>query len=148
MIIGESNYIAANLTKTPLNLSVETVSLSVSNLPLGNNNAGGIITAPTNTKQGEDVFIEAKTNEGFLFQGWFDEQGNQLSSADSTYLRFTEDATISAIFKQKSVTISLIVEDSETGQFKVDELDESHKELSYEVAIGERIKVHALPAWL
>ena len=39
-------------------------------------------------KIGEDVFIEAKTNEGFLFQGWFDEQGNQLSSAESTYLRF------------------------------------------------------------
>ena len=84
--------------------------------------------------------LKQKRTKDFFFQGWFDEQGNQLSSADSTYLRFTEDTTISAIFKQKSVTISLSVEDSETGQFKVDELDESHKELSYEVAIGERIK--------
>ena len=44
------------------------------------------------------------------------------------------------------MTISLSVEDSETGQFKVDELDESHKELSYEVAVGEKIKIQAIPA--
>ena len=145
VIIGESNEITANLTKTPLNLAIEIISRSVIDLPLANNNAGGIIIAPSSAKEGEDVFIEAKPNQGFLFQGWFDEQGNQLSSAESTYLRFTEDTTISAIFKQKSVTISLSVEDSETGKFKVDELDESHEELSYEVAIGERIKVKAIP---
>ena len=43
VIIGESNEITANLTKTPLNLAIEIISVSVISLPLASNNAGGII---------------------------------------------------------------------------------------------------------
>ena len=81
--------------------------------------AGGTLTVPDIAKIGRQTLLEAQTNEGFLFLGWFDQNNNLLSSAHSTYLTFSQDSSIIGKFQQKSAQVTIKVKDPQTGVFRV-----------------------------
>ena len=130
VLIESATEIVANLTQAPVDLTINPVSLSVTGMPMEDPNAGGAIEVPDNAKVGQQVLLQAVANEGFYFIGWYNQEGKQLSSAHSTYLTFSADTSISAIFNQKSVSVKIAVKDPTTGKFILDESEDSHTELS------------------
>ena len=146
VIIESATEIVANLTQAPVDLAINPVTLSVTGMPMEDPNAGGTIEVPNNAKVGQQVLLKAVANEGFYFTGWYNQDGNQLSSAHSTYLTFSADTSISAIFNQKSVSVKIAVKDPTTGEFILNESEDSHTELSIPVPLGEKMIIHSLAA--
>ena len=146
VLIESATEIVANLTQAPVDLTINPVSLSVTGMPMEDPNAGGTIEVPDNAKVGQQVLLQAVANEGFYFTGWYNQEGKQLSSAHSTYLTFSADTSISAIFNQKSVSVKIAVKDPTTGKFIMDESEDSHTELSIPIPLGEKMVIHSLAA--
>ena len=65
--------------------------------------------APTN------FHLLAYPDEGYRFLGWYDDQGNRINDEKDTYIKFTNDCTITARFEaiQKEATGGTV-----TGDFK------------------------------
>ena len=146
VLIESATEIVANLTQAPVDLAINPVTLSVTGMPMEDPNAGGTIEVPDNAKVGQQVLLQAVANEGFYFTGWYNQEGKQLSSAHSTYLTFSADTSISAIFNQKSVSVKIAVKDPTTGKFIMDESEDSHTELSIPIPLGEKMVIHSLAA--
>ena len=60
-------------------------------------------------------------------------------------MTFSQDASISAIFKQRSVSVSINVQDPVSGVFSLGYLAENYDAITLPVALGDQIKVNALP---
>ena len=119
VILQSSTEISANLTEAPIDLTIIPVTLSALGIPMESSLAGGTLTVPDIAKIGRQTLLEAQTNEGFLFLGWFDQNNNLLSSAHSTYLTFSQDSSIIGKFQQKSAQVTIKVKDPQTGVFRV-----------------------------
>ena len=146
VIIESSTEITANLTEAPIDLTIIPVTLSALGIPMEPSLAGGILTVPDIAKIGRQTLLEAQTNEGFLFLGWFDQKNNLLSSAHSTYLTFSQDSSIIGKFQQKSAQVTIKVKDPQTGVFRVGSGPTSYDELEVPVAYGDSLTLTALPS--
>ena len=145
VIIESSTEITANLTEAPIDLTIIPVTLSALGIPMESSLAGGTLTVPDIAKIGRQTLLEAQTNEGFLFLGWFDQNNNLLSSAHSTYLTFSQDSSIIGKFQQKSAQVTIKVKDPQTGVFRVGSGPTSYDELEVPVAYGDSLTLTALP---
>jgi len=74
---------------------------------------GGTVTGGGNFKFGETIYLEAKANEEYLFEGWYIEE-EKISDANPLTYKVQKDITITAKFIKNSYTITLINEEGGT----------------------------------
>ena len=53
----------------------------------------------THYQNSTDFHLVAYPDEGYRFLGWYDDQGNRINDEKDTYIRFTNDCTITARFE-------------------------------------------------
>jgi len=76
-------------------------TLTVTTKP--NNTAGGTILGAGDIELGKKVTVIAKANQGYVFKGWIDQNGNVLSTDAEYTFTASEDITIEAIFEKEKV---------------------------------------------
>ena len=84
---------------------------------------GGVGGSSSQTAQkGTNVTLEAPTKEGYLFKGWKDEKGNSYPAGEDGKVKITVtgDMTLTAVWKDRSFTVTYVLLNGETRTETVD----------------------------
>ena len=144
IVINSATEVTAHLSQAPLVITSSQSSLSPSNVSLSNPQVGGTITIPTIANVGKPFPVNATSNDGYEFIGWFDQNNQLLSSATSTYLTFYENATVTGKFKQKSYEVIVTIKNVNTGKVSWED-EASTSSISKSVAHGTTVSMSAIP---
>ena len=69
----------------------------------------------THYQNSTDFHLVAYPDEGYRFLGWYDDQGNRINDEKDTYIRFTNDCTITARFATQDTATFKVGNETFTG---------------------------------
>ena len=69
----------------------------------------------THYQNSTDFHLVAYPDEGYRFLGWYDDQGNHINDEKDTYIRFTNDCTITARFATQDTATFKVGNETFTG---------------------------------
>lgn len=97
----------------PKNCEINVVNLTTN---------GGTATSSEEYKQGEEITLIARPNQGYYFEGWKDEEGNVVSFKETFTFEVEKSMDLTVSFKEGK---SLLIDDTKLigtkgGDFEVD----------------------------